>query len=1586
MNKHVMKNSKLLASGLNICFVMGSFIFVETIVAAPGSLSDRPLSLATSTKPNILLLLDDSGSMDENQVITTEAQSLHGVNTGNNGTSVNRSTVENDLELRALCAGYNALAFNPDIKYTKWQDYLGNTFPDNQAVDMTRVVSNPFPGLGSTSTADLTDDIYIRWKDINSNNIYDYSVTTAATDTNPEVGIGECGGVFSDYDSSAGSIAMLATGDDFTTQAQGILTDSNNNNGNYSVTDNGRFIINVAGGDATSGDTITFTISEFNVDKGSDTDSLTVFAGDISTGSLVNNAITVVSQFNGAGNPKPVNGANYRLPNNSIQPVVSNTLVLADDSASNRNNEIRQFVVNGSSASLVFDGGSNIFTRSGFILSWQHSSGTVPGDGLITKADCINVEAPAGVQSVQNCYRVDQLPVDENSAPADDPYNTQENYANWYTYYRNRISVAKKALGDVVYANEYRVGFATLNDNGYGGAPIRDMENESDGTISVDKSNVLEKIYAARTVRSKPDSNEGTRLIRALSNAGRYFTEGEDPEASFFGTTGTTPHTTIATTHEEDGDNVSSNDTTINKSPIFTDAYGGDCQQNFTLAFTDGAWTDNVSNYLNTDHDVNDNGGGFVGDYDSGLVGTIGSPSRTHGGGVYGDGGLNLDGTGGIVDTLADVAMYYFAEDLAPSVNDSLSLDLHGQTISHQHMITFGVGFGVTGSVSTTPTDYDATISPWPNSVSSEINKIDDLHHASFNGRGAYVSASNAETLATELDSIISEIDVRNGNAGASASFSSFELIDGQFRFDSSYETGRWSGDLRAFAFDASTGDFEENPAWSASSQMERRASRHDSSASTGRKIITYNGSKGIPFQFSFSNDYRNAGEVDALSAIQVEDLLSFAPHPSSIDTSDIARNQAYGEVLVNYLRGDESYDGISLDGTFVQNGTKAISGVAFNSDSDNSDLHSFRDRDDRYLGSFIHSQAIFVGSPNNTYPDDIQSASNPYSDFVNDSNNNNRREMLYIGGNDGMLHGFYANNTDAGEEVFAYVPSMVSDIANGGKGLHRLALETYGGLPYVDGSPKVADVFVDRAYSGSDSAFTVAQWRSYLVGGLRAGGKGVYVLDVTNPDNSTLAAPNLNDAEDVSVAEKIVVNEFTHDQLGHVYGSAQIGRMNNGRWAAIVGNGYNSSDTGEGTASLFVIYLDAPTEPVGSDNDGDGIVNDGNGDYTIITASSASWVVCAQNGGTCILPENAQVRYGARGNYTPVVTRPAGVAFTCDQATMGDPNVSGSETPVCEYSDSNGLSEVEIVDLDNNGTVDRIYGGDLHGNLWVFDVSGSDITNISNGWKVNNTNGEPLFTACGVALVDGVCQYDSRQPITAKPIVRDNPIQTSSSTEPNKLVFLGTGQYLTDDDRGSQIDQSFYTVWDAGSANVGLDKSNLTAQQIRNLGDEGDRRLITSQTVNYSVSDQAFGWYYERLPGDGTTVSSERVVISPILFRNTLVFLTLIPQEGVCIASAGTSYIMAVDPLTGGNPAVDILGTEGSDNIAGIKLGGLAVGLGAIDASGGKDGGPELNVTNADGDNFTPGDGSSPVGVPLGNTAGNLWNNRGRKSWSILQ
>ncbi|BCU07713.1 pilus assembly protein [Allochromatium tepidum] len=154
---------------------------------------------------------------------------------------------------------------------------------------------------------------------------------------------------------------------------------------------------------------------------------------------------------------------------------------------------------------------------------------------------------------------------------------------------------------------------------------------------------------------------------------------------------------------------------------------------------------------------------------------------------------------------------------------------------------------------------------------------------------------------------------------------------------------------------------------------------------------------------------------------------------------------------------------------------------------------------------------------------------SSPY--YVKDTN------TVYVGANDGMLHAFDATT---GKELFAYIPSAVIPK------LKDLTQPSYTHAYYVDG---------DIAVSNLDQT----PGKNYLVATLGHGGKGLFALDVTNP--TTFSASNF------------LWQYFnpSDNDLGYMLGRPVLAKMNNGSFAVVVGNGYNSNT---GKAVLYIFNL----------------------------------------------------------------------------------------------------------------------------------------------------------------------------------------------------------------------------------------------------------------------------------------------------------------------------------------------------------------------------------------------------------------------------
>lgn len=344
----------------------------------------------------------------------------------------------------------------------------------------------------------------------------------------------------------------------------------------------------------------------------------------------------------------------------------------------------------------------------------------------------------------------------------------------------------------------------------------------------------------------------------------------------------------------------------------------------------------------------------------------------------------------------------------------------------------------------------------------------------------------------------------------------------------------------------------------------------------------------------------------------------------------------ASGQDRLNYVRGDRSLEG----GGGLRSRT-AVPGSA-------------------PLGDIVGSAPVYVGTPPFRYRATFEA--DAYSDFVaaNDTNAE-RSRMVYVGSNDGMLHAFKTTDEVDGAmtEAFSYIPSPVI------RNLRNLASPAYSHRYFVDGTPSVQDAFFAKGGSGSP------EWRTVLAGGLNRGGQGVYVLDITAPD----------DIDSNSDADELLHWEFTDaddEDLGYTYSRPAVVRTHNGDWVVVFGNGYNNTEADgnqSATGNAVLYFVDLATgdlirkitlpagtaqDPTGAarpnglatpavvDIDGDDIVDYAYaGDlfgnmwkFNLTSNDENTWDVAIKDGTTAAaLP--MFVARNAAGDYQPITTRP---------------------------------------------------------------------------------------------------------------------------------------------------------------------------------------------------------------------------------------------------------------------------------------------------------------------------------------------------------
>ena len=1004
-------------------------------------------------------------------------------------------------------------------------------------------------------------------------------------------------------------------------------------------------------------------------------------------------------------------------------------------------------------------------------------------------------EDNADCKSYESCYRLVFVTANSGKVRADDldsGTDERQNFANWYSFYRSRslATISAASLAFYDLSSSTRITWQNLSD-------CKQL-NKSNSTRCGDnrfreysKEQRGEFYHWMQNMRM----NNATPLPTAMRRAGEFLRTDDTAWHAY-------------------PNNSSKQNTAKN-------TYS--CRPSYHVMMTDGLWQtdiDNSSTITRRDGD---------------------SFNLPEGGRSYPAGAhtkIYVDNAPAY--TVADVAMNYWATDLRPDLDNKVPAyipyknsnsdiefwDPRNNPATWQHMTNFIMGLGLTSSLNNPNIPWEgstyagegysklkAGTETWPAASRGSSNNVYDLWHAAINSRGEFFSVDSPDAMVQAFSNILTRIASRKSTAAAPATSNSLEA-DGDpeepqdrlvtYSYQSSFDnTEDWVGDLkkvktyRTWVPDGEGGgSFETSTEdiWSASSLLQ------------GERAVKMAGSNGLQ---KFTTEHADT---------RLQNWLNINPETGVVDNRWQDR--------LNYIRGVRSHEG---EGST-----------------------DFRKRSS-LLGDFLASQPAVVQRPqylelfSNRLEDNKQ-----YTSFINTTKN--RAGRIYIGGNDGMLHGF---DTADGKETFAFIPTAVFP------NLNKLTGKNYTHHYYVDGSPEVADVY--------DSVAGV--WKTILVGTLRAGGKGLFALDVTNPEEVKL----LWEFDEFNYTDN---DGYRNGMVGPGYSFPKptIARLHNGRWAVVTGNGYEGANTNNGKAALYVI--DAITGK---------------------------------------LSKSLEV-----------------------QSATTEPN---------------GLSTPRLADFDGDGVADYAYAGDLHGNLWRFDLLGTGASpdrDLADGPIYGNKNstadgfklsygGKPMFTAS--VSVNGT----HSQPITAAPSLTRHPSGNGY------LVIFGTGKYFEDSDKtGTETHpQTLYAIWDqktraetTGAGDMPINQNALVKQEIietnliaegKNSGLERVARTLSDNAVSYydtngNVSKK--GWYLN-LAASGSYEGEMMIENMRVLGRDTLLISTLVPNDDPCAHGAG-NWLYALNPATGGRTrhhAFDtrIKNPDGSYTlVSAIKLGnegGLALG-----------------------------------------------------------
>ena len=739
--------------------------------------------------------------------------------------------------------------------------------------------------------------------------------------------------------------------------------------------------------------------------------------------------------------------------------------------------------------------------------------------------------------------------------------------------------------------------------------------------------------------------------------------------------------------------------------------------------------------------------------------------------------------SGGSQGSLADVAQYYYSNDLRPSMVDNVptaGTGIEDDKAAWQHMTTFTMGLGLSGTINYR-SDYKTAntgdfqnirdgLLNWPVPVHDDPTALDDLWHAAVNGRGLFFSASNPDTIVDGLSTALAGINARVASAAAAATSNLEPVAGDNFAYTAKYKTIEWTGELEAHQIDLSTGAVQTATVWSAQAQLDAQTGSlcdnrtiylFRSGASNNRTPFTWNtqGCDSLYAPTGTASTGLNATEQAYFSSTQVAALSQYPVMTDGTGTPATVnqRSLAVGDKLVNFVRGQRGYE------NFTTNDAGKL----------------YRQRT-HVLGDIVNAQPVYVKAPFASYSDA------GYTTFK--TNNASRTPMVYVAANDGMLHAFYAGtsitDTQGGQEAWGFVPSIV--LPN----LYKLADDNYANnhVYSVDGTPTVADYY--------DTASTPT-WKTILVAGLRAGGKGYYALDVTDPANPK----GLWEFKwsDTCYNSAVPATAYADCHVGYSYSNPIVTKLNDGTWVVIVTSGYNNVNspvkTGDGLGYLYVLRAQ------------DGMIL-----YKIATTAGDS-------------------------------STPSGLNYM------------------------NGMTDNGLV----NNTATRIYGNDLLGNIWRFDIN------------------DTIAPAGREAALIGTAKTSGgiAQPISTKPEVALNGT--------NVFIMVATGKMLGASDLSDTQQQSVYGFVDpltAGPVYPDL-RAALKPLAMTTVGSGSTATRTVSCTGNAAACNVAAGWVID------LSDIGERVSVDMRLQLGTLVFGSNVPQSSACTIG-GYSWLNFVNYATG--------------------------------------------------------------------------------------
>ena len=283
-------------------------------------------------------------------------------------------------------------------------------------------------------------------------------------------------------------------------------------------------------------------------------------------------------------------------------------------------------------------------------------------------------------------------------------------------------------------------------------------------------------------------------------------------------------------------------------------------------------------------------------------------------------------------------------------------------------------------------------------------------------------------------------------------------------------------------------------------------------------------------------------------------------------------------------------------------------------------------------------------------------------------------------------------------------------------------------------------------------------------------------------------------------------------------------------------------------------------------------------------------------------------------GGYDTASNNTSGKAFFIidleNGAKLWEYSNPGSVSDDRQYMNFSIAAPPRAVDLNNDGHVDRVYIGDVGGQLWKFDfstpatISGGVITN----WNAAQTGKRFFVGSPSQANPPAASEYYPAQGIYTPPAL-------ALDAAKNLWVYFGTGDRNHPNNASSN---RFYAI---------KDTTEVNGAAVMTQGSYFQESSLTDVTAGTGTVTQGF---YIRLGVNaaGTVVNPNEKILSAVdAFAGVVFFTTFTPTTAtVCNGGGGDARLYAVN-LTTGDAALDL--TTGGVLPAGAAAVSAARGIG---------------------------------------------------------